>query len=129
MNPPSFRRPRAIPTLLGLGLVAASTLGLTSIATPAIAAEAPVQIVLAPSGGGVLQPGADLTITAALTNTGQSALDGGTLNVALDREVIDTRAGASLSLPPQPARTENTASDNKERFFMLTGLGLKKRQV
>lgn len=103
MNPPSFRRPRAIPTLLGLGLVAASTLGLTSIATPAIAAEAPVQIVLAPSGGGVLQPGADLTITAALTNIGQSALDGGTLNVALDREVIDTRAGLSEWLSPADA--------------------------
>jgi hypothetical protein len=62
-----------------------------------------VQIVLAPAGGGVLQPGSDLTITAALTNTGQDVLSGGTLNVALDREVIDTRAGLSEWLSPADA--------------------------
>ncbi|MBF4635955.1 hypothetical protein ITJ38_16210 [Agreia pratensis] len=100
MKQPSSRRPRALPALLGLGVVASSMLGITPVAAPANAAGEPVQLVLAPANGGVAQPGADVTISAAVTNTGSATIDASTLQVALDREVISTRAELAEWLTP-----------------------------
>ncbi|CAD6011629.1 DUF6049 family protein [Agreia sp. COWG] len=100
MNLPPLRRLRAIPALLGLGLVASSMLGVVAVAAPVAAAEAPIHIVLAPQAGGVIQSGADLTVTAGLTNTSSTASGAGTLSIALDREVIETREGLAEWLNP-----------------------------
>jgi hypothetical protein len=100
MNLPSSRRLRALPALLGLGVVASSMLGIAPGAAPAVAAGEPVQLVLAPANGGVVQPGADVTVTASLTNTGSTTIEAASLQVALDREVISTRAGLAEWLTP-----------------------------
>ena len=100
MNLPPSRRPRAVPALLGLGVVVSSMLGVTPAVAPAVAAGEPAQLILAPANGGVAQPGADVTITASVTNGGTAALDASTLQVALDREVISTRADLNDWLTP-----------------------------
>lgn len=106
MNPPSSRRLRALPALLGLGVVASAMLGIAPVVAPAQAAAEPVQLILAPANGGVVQPGADLTVTASLTNTGTTTIDASSLQVALDQEVIDTRAGlAEWLTPPDDSST------------------------
>ncbi|WP_078714993.1 DUF6049 family protein [Agreia bicolorata] len=105
MTTPSSRRPRALPALLGLGVAASSMLGIAPVVAPASAAGEPVQLVLAPANGGVVQPGADLTVTAAVTNTGSATIDASTLQVALDREVISTRAGLAEWLAPPTAES------------------------
>jgi hypothetical protein len=107
MNLPTSRRLRAIPALLGLGVVTSSMLGIA----PAQAATEPVQLVLAPANGGVVQPGADLAVTASLTNSGTTSIDAGSLQVALDREVISTRAGLAewLSPPDDASTVDNDA--------------------
>jgi hypothetical protein len=100
MNLPSYRRLRALPALLGLGVVTSSMLGIAPVAVPAQAAAEPVQLILAPAGGGVVQPGADLTVTASLTNSGTGTIDGASLQLALDREIISTRSGLAEWLAP-----------------------------
>jgi hypothetical protein len=100
MNLPTSRRLRAIPALLGLGVVASSVLGIAPVVAPAQAATEPVQLVLAPANGGVVQPGADLTVIASLVNSGSTTIDATSLQVALDREVISTRAGLAEWLSP-----------------------------
>ena len=100
MNLPPPRRLRAIPALLGLGVVASSMLGIVPVTAAANAAEEPVQVVLAPANGGVAQPGADLTVTASLTNSGSTTIDGASLQVAVDREFISTRADLAEWLSP-----------------------------
>jgi hypothetical protein len=110
MKPPSSRRLRALPALLGLGVVASSMLGIVPVAGPASAAGEPVQLVLAPANGGVVQPGADVTVTAAVTNTGSATIDASTLQVALDREVISTRSELAEWLTPPT--TESTVDSD-----------------
>ncbi|WP_156366286.1 DUF6049 family protein [Agreia sp. Leaf335] len=105
MKQPSSRRLRALPALLGLGVVASSTLGIAPVVAPASAAGEPVHLVLAPANGGVAQPGADITVTAEVTNTGSSIIDASTLQIALDREVISTRAGLAEWLTPPTAES------------------------
>jgi hypothetical protein len=100
MNLPSYRRLRAIPALLGLGVVTSSMLGIAPVVAPASAAAEPVQVVLAPANGGVVQPGADLTVTASLTNTGSTTIDSASLQLAVDREFISSRAGLAEWLAP-----------------------------
>jgi hypothetical protein len=111
MNLPTSRRLRAIPALLGLGVVTSSMLGIAPVVAPAQAATEPVQLVLAPANGGVVQPGADLAVTASLTNSGSTTIDAGSLQVALDREVISTRAGLAewLSPPDDASTVDNDA--------------------
>jgi hypothetical protein len=111
MNLPTSRRLRAIPALLGLGVVTSSMLGVAPVVAPAQAATQPVQLVLAPANGGVVQPGADLAVTASLTNSGSTTVDAGSLQVALDREVISTRAGLAewLSPPDDASTVDNDA--------------------
>jgi hypothetical protein len=100
MNLPPTRRLRAIPALLGLGVVASSMLGIVPVTAAANAAEEPVQVVLAPANGGVAQPGADLTVTASLTNSGSITIDGASFQIAVDREFISTRAELNEWLAP-----------------------------
>ncbi|MCS5735384.1 DUF6049 family protein [Herbiconiux daphne] len=75
------------------------------------AAVSAVSLALAPAGNGVVGPGADLTLTFEMTNPGLETIDGGSVDIVIDRSELDGTGAYSTWLDGESAETTVTAEN------------------